>query len=162
MLHIADWDHTNILITRVPKPNSKGGKNVPLKSGQTKEWLTLQLPAMKTPFGIQDYHGKGGGFNIKLVVTDEVLAKMEAFETFIVNHAAEHAKVWFGKAVPREVVEYMFSSSLKRHEKWPAQLQIGVAEFKKIAPKSRVEVAIMCHGIWISDKLWGISWEMIE
>ena len=80
MIHIVDWNPTNNLVSPTPKPNKHGGKNVPLKSGQTKEWLQLQFPALETPFGIQDYRGNGK-YNIKLVVTDELLAKMEASDS---------------------------------------------------------------------------------
>ena len=125
VVSVADWE-PNAIRYMQPKVNERGGKSINLISTQTNRSLHVSTPLMMT-WGIADFVDEktgesDGKYSMSLnfpngdyatPVTNQLLEKMKAFETQILNDAVKNSEAWFGEEQPLAVVKHSFYPVLK-------------------------------------------------
>ena len=99
------------------RPNSRGGKNVPLFDRNGNK-LVLRLP--KSPcWGMNENVDEASGrksysINLRLTNDSPMTEKFQALENWVVAQCVSHGKDWFGKAnMSEDVVRALFYPILK-------------------------------------------------
>jgi len=109
-----------------PKVNERGGKSINMISTQTNRSLHISTPLMMT-WGIADFVDEktgesDGKYSMSLnfpngdyatPATNQLLDKLKAFETQILNDAVKNSEAWFGEEQPLAVVKHSFYPVLK-------------------------------------------------
>ena len=125
VVSVADWE-PNAIRYMQPKVNERGGKSINLISTQTNRSLHVSTPLMMT-WGIADFVDEktgesDGKYSMSLnfpngdyatAATNQLLDKMKAFETQILNDAVKNSEAWFGEEQPLAVVKHSFYPVLK-------------------------------------------------
>jgi len=111
----SDFSPASVGFSKLRK-NKNGGKTVYLNGGDNKK-LYLQLPFMRSPYGLSAFTDEGTGrttysldlsFDTDNAEAMELHDKLKELDEMIVNTVAENSKEWLGKefnvAVLREAL----------------------------------------------------------
>jgi hypothetical protein len=125
--NIVDWNATDFKYMPM-YVGDRGNKSVSLQNLSTRGAIKLRLPMMMT-WGIQDYTDQATGESngkftislnfprddddLKCEETDMALEKLKEFEAKIIDDAVTNSVSWFGKKLPKEVVEHSYFSFIK-------------------------------------------------
>lgn len=125
--NIVDWNATDFKYMPL-YVGDRGNKSVSLQNLSTRGAIKLRLPMLMT-WGIQDYTDQATGESngkftislnfprdedeLKTEETDIALDKLKEFESKIIDDAVSNSASWFGKKLPKEVVEHSYFSFIK-------------------------------------------------
>ena len=128
VVSVADWE-PNAIRYMQPKVNERGGKSINLISTQTNRSLHVSTPLMMT-WGIADFVDEktgesDGKYSMSLnfpngdyatAATNQLLEKMKAFETQILNDAVKNSEAWLARSshLPLSSIPSILFSSTAR------------------------------------------------
>lgn len=121
------------------KTNQSGGKHIFIK-GPNQTSLFLQTPIMRVPFGLKtfDENNKRWSLDLSFKNNDKFLKIMQDFNEKILNDATKKTKKWFNKTNKKEVLQELYSSSVKYSKnretgeidnKYPPTLKLNVTNY---------------------------------
>jgi hypothetical protein len=131
----SDFSANSVGFSKLRK-NKNGGKTVYLNAGDNKK-LYLQLPFMRSPYGLSAYTDEATGrtsYSLDLSFDPdnaEAMAlheKLSELDDIIVNTVAENAKEWLGKEFNVAVLKEALYKPIVRpgKEQYPATLKLKV------------------------------------
>ena len=168
------------------KKNKSGGKTVYINAPDNKK-LYLQLPFMRSPYGLSSYTDEATGrtsFSLDLSFdrdNEEASAlkeKLQELDQMILQTVADNSKEWLGKPYNIEVIREALYKPLVRPGKddWPDSLKLKVmtkpsGDFvpeaydmsQKPLPMDSIEKGQKCmcicdfNQIWFVDNKFGVS-----
>ena len=181
------------LSASAPKKNGSGtGQQVYLNYGNGR--VRIQAPRMSLAYDAKDYQGNekyktdlsfaGADSNPKVAAYQ---AMIEAIDSFVIETATANSAAWFGagKAKSRDVVESMYTPSIKVSKKdYPSTHQVALRkydgkweselydsknnEMRDTTPldvlKRGTEVTAIVEvtGIWIISGRFGLTWKLSQ
>lgn len=119
------------------RKNKNGGKTVYLNGGDNKK-LFIQLPFMRSPFGLSMFTDEGTGrtsysldlsFDPDNTEAMEVHDKLKELDEIIVNTVAQNSKEWLGKEFNVAVLREALYKPIVRpgKEQYPSTLKLKVS-----------------------------------
>jgi len=119
------------------RKNKNGGKTVYLNGGDNKK-LYIQLPFMRSPFGLSAFTDEGTGrttysldlsFDPDNTEAMELHNKLKELDDIIVNTVAENSKEWLGKEFNVAVLREALYKPVVRpgKEPYPSTLKLKIA-----------------------------------
>ena len=119
------------------RKNKNGGKTVYLNGGDNKK-LYLQLPFMRSPYGLSAFTDEGTGrttysldlsFDSDNADAMELHDKLKELDEIIVNTVAENSKEWLGKEFNVAVLREALYKPMVRPNKepYPSTLKLKIA-----------------------------------
>lgn len=119
------------------RKNKNGGKTVYLNGGDNKK-LYIQLPFMRSPFGLSAFTDEGTGrttysldlsFDPDNTEAMELHNKLKELDDIIVNTVAENSKEWLGKEFNVAVLREALYKPIVRpgKEPYPSTLKLKIA-----------------------------------
>ena len=132
----SDFSANSVGFSKLRK-NKNGGKTVYLNAGDNKK-LYLQLPFMRSPYGLSAFTDEGTGrttYSLDLSFDTENAEAMELHDSLkeldelIVNTVAENSKEWLGKEFNVAVLREALYKPIVRpgKEPYPSTLKLKVA-----------------------------------
>ena len=194
VLHISQFDATK-LSTSVPKRSQGGTLRIDLDYKDPalngKHYL-VQTPKLRLPFGMQQYNdkdqdNKNKSFSLSLSLDNyrdlnshecEFLKGIKAIDDHIKALALENCNTWFRKSLKKEVIDELFSSSIRETADWPPTFRCKLpyysgefsCDFYDSSKKKCDSESITqnCHviglmnvtSIWFVANRFGISWQI--
>ncbi len=195
VIHISQFSPTN-LIPSAPKRNQNGGLRIdldykdPVLNGSH---YLVQTPKLRLPFGMQQYGGeekkddKSSSYSLSLSLDNyrdlsshenEFLKGIKAIDEHIKSLAIENSQTWFRKSMKKDVIEELFSSSIRETKDWPptfkAKLPYYNGKFNcdfydQSRKKCQVDsITQNCHiiglvnvtSIWFVNNRFGVQWQL--
>lgn len=192
VIHISQFSPTN-LVPSAPKRNQNGGLRIdldykdPVLNGSH---YLVQTPKLRLPFGMQQYDGKddkSSSYSLSLSLDNyrdlsshenEFLKGIKAIDEHIKSLAIENSQAWFRKTMKKDVIEELFSSSIRETNDWPptfkAKLPYYNGKFNcdfydQSRKKCQVDsITQNCHiiglvnvtSIWFVNNRFGIQWAL--
>jgi len=181
----SDFSPASVGFSKLRK-NKNGGKTVYLNGGDNKK-LYLQLPFMRSPYGLSAFTDEGTGrttysldlsFDTDNAEAMELHDKLKELDELIVNTVAENSKEWLGKEFNVAVLREALYKPLVRpgKEPYPSTLKLKIATKpdgsfvpeaynmqKEAVPLDSVEkgqkvMAIVdVSSIWFIDNKFGVT-----
>ena len=119
------------------RKNKNGGKTVYLNGGDNKK-LYIQLPFMRSPYGLSAFTDEGTGrttysldlsFDPDNAEAVELQEKLKELDDMIVNTVAENSKEWLGKEFNVAVLREALYKPIVRpgKEPYPSTLKLKIA-----------------------------------
>jgi len=119
------------------RKNKNGGKTVYLNGGDNKK-LYIQLPFMRSPYGLSAFTDEGTGrttysldlsFDPDNAEAVELQEKLKELDDIIVNTVAENSKEWLGKEFNVAVLREALYKPIVRpgKEPYPSTLKLKIA-----------------------------------
>lgn len=160
--------------------------------------LILQTPAKITlPFGVSEFKAddkSAPAYSLDLSFRDkdhnaalqQLYDAMESLDEMMIDTAVSKSAEWFGKPKAREVLEELYTPTVRRSkdDKYPPTMKLklpqkdGVfdakfydekrtqfADFdvKRILPRNSVVTCIIqCAGVWFAGGKFGLSWRAVQ
>ena len=132
----SDFSANSVGFSKLRK-NKNGGKTVYLNAGDNKK-LYLQLPFMRSPYGLSAFTDEGTGrttYSLDLSFDSDNTEAMELHDSLkeldelIVNTVAENSKEWLGKEFNVAVLREALYKPIVRpgKEPYPSTLKLKVA-----------------------------------
>lgn len=132
----SEFSATSVGFSKLRK-NKNGGKTVYLNSGDNKK-LYLQLPFMRSPYGLSAFTDEGTGrttYSLDLSFdSDNTEAmtlhdKLKELDDIIVNTVAENSKEWLGKEFNVAVLREALYKPMVRpgKEQYPSTIKLKIA-----------------------------------
>jgi hypothetical protein len=132
----SDFSADSVGFSKLRK-NKNGGKTVYLNAGDNKK-LYLQLPFMRSPYGLSAFTDEGTGrttYSLDLSFDSDNTEAMELHDSLkeldelIVNTVAENSKEWLGKEFNVAVLREALYKPIVRpgKEPYPSTLKLKVA-----------------------------------
>lgn len=132
----SEFSATSVGFSKLRK-NKNGGKTVYLNSGDNKK-LYLQLPFMRSPYGLSAFTDEGTGrttYSLDLSFDSdntEAMAlhdKLKELDDIIVNTVAENSKEWLGKEFNVAVLREALYKPMVRpgKEQYPSTIKLKIA-----------------------------------
>ena len=194
VIHISQFSPTN-LVPSAPKRNQNGGLRIdldykdPVLNGSH---YLVQTPKLRLPFGMQQYGGeekddKSKSYSLSLSLDNyrdlsshenEFLKGIKAIDEHIKSLAIENSQAWFRKSMKKEVIEELFSSSIRETNDWPptfkAKLPYYNGKFNcDFYDQSRKKCLVdnitqNCHiiglvnvtSLWFINNRFGVTWQL--
>ena len=181
----SDFSPASVGFSKLRK-NKNGGKTVYLNGGDNKK-LYLQLPFMRSPYGLSAFTDEGTGrttysldlsFDTDNAEAMELHDKLKELDEMIVNTVAENSKEWLGKEFNVAVLREALYKPMVRpgKEPYPSTLKLKIATKpdgsfvpeaynmqKEAVPLDSVEkgqkvMAIVdVSSIWFIDNKFGVT-----
>jgi hypothetical protein len=181
----SDFSPASVGFSKLRK-NKNGGKTVYLNGGDNKK-LYLQLPFMRSPYGLSAFTDEGTGrttysldvsFDSDNADAMELHDKLKELDEIIVNTVAENSKEWLGKEFNVAVLREALYKPMVRPNKepYPSTLKLKIATKpdgtfvpeaynmqKEAVPLDSVEkgqkaMAIVdVSSIWFIDNKFGVT-----
>lgn len=111
----------NLVVYGKMEANKKGGKVVrckyPIEGGQID--VRLQLPALRTPWGINESKEFPGSWSLSLSFDDKteeckrVREVLEEWDQLIIAKAQQEVKTWFGSATDPKGIPFLYNKMVK-------------------------------------------------
>lgn len=192
VLHISQFSPTN-LVASAPKRNQNGGLRIdldykdPVLNGSH---YLIQTPKLRLPFGMQQFEGKddkSNSYSLSLSLDNyrdlsnhecEFLKGIKAIDEHIKALAIENSQTWFRKSMKKDVIDELFSSSIRESSEWPPTFKCKLPYYQgnfncdfydQSRKKSQVEsITQNCHiiglvnitSIWFVNNRFGVSWQL--
>ena len=132
----SDFSPASVGFSKLRK-NKNGGKTVYLNTGDNKK-LYLQLPFMRSPYGLSAFTDEGTGrttysldlsFDSDNADAMELHDKLKELDDIIVNTVAENSKEWLGKEFNVTVLREALYKPMVRpgKEQYPSTLKLKIA-----------------------------------
>ena len=132
----SDFSPASVGFSKLRK-NKNGGKTVYLNGGDNKK-LYLQLPFMRSPYGLSAFTDEGTGrttysldlsFDSDNADAMELHDKLKELDELIVNTVAENSKEWLGKEFNVAVLREALYKPMVRPNKepYPSTLKLKIA-----------------------------------
>ena len=132
----SDFSPASVGFSKLRK-NKNGGKTVYLNGGDNKK-LYLQLPFMRSPYGLSAFTDEGTGrttysldlsFDSDNADAMELHDKLKELDEIIVNTVAENSKEWLGKEFNVAVLREALYKPMVRPNKepYPSTLKLKIA-----------------------------------
>ena len=132
----SDFSPASVGFSKLRK-NKNGGKTVYLNTGDNKK-LYLQLPFMRSPYGLSAFTDEGTGrttysldlsFDSDNADAMELHDKLKELDDIIVNTVAENSKEWLGKEFNVAVLREALYKPMVRpgKEQYPSTLKLKIA-----------------------------------
>jgi hypothetical protein len=132
----SDFTASSVGFSKLRK-NKNGGKTVYLNGGDNKK-LYLQLPFMRSPYGLSAFTDEGTGrttysldlsFDPDNADAMDLHTKLKELDEIIVNTVAENSKEWLGKEFNVAVLREALYKPLVRpgKEPYPSTLKLKIA-----------------------------------
>jgi hypothetical protein len=167
------------------RKNKSGGKGVYLQCDNKK--LLLQLPWMRSPFGLSSYTDETTGrtsYSLDLSFDENnegaqaLKQKLQELDTLIVDTVAANSKEWLGKEFAKEVLQQALYKPLVRpgKEEYPSTLKLKVLtdrdggfvpeaysmkretiSLDSIEKGQRVMALVDVNQIWFIDNKFGVT-----
>ena len=181
----SDFSPASVGFSKLRK-NKNGGKTVYLNGGDNKK-LYLQLPFMRSPYGLSAFTDEGTGrttysldvsFDSDNADAMELHDKLKELDEIIVNTVAQNSKEWLGKEFNVAVLREALYKPMVRPNKepYPSTLKLKIATKpdgtfvpeaynmqKEAVPLDSVEkgqkaMAIVdVSSIWFIDNKFGVT-----
>ena len=179
------FDPTTVTFSQLKK-NKNGGKSVMLSHGNKKK-LYLQLPFMRSPFGVSAYTDESTNrtsYSLDLSFDNdnqealELSEQLKSLDEIIIKHVADNSKEWLGKKYDINVIREALYKPLVRQGKEgyadTLKLKIQTNQSGEFIPEAynsnreKIEVdqiekgqRCMCiveiNQIWFIDNKFGVS-----
>jgi len=192
VIHISQFKPNN-LVASAPKRNQNGGLRIdleykdPILNGSH---YLVQTPKLRLPFGMQQYDGKdekSSSFSLSLSLDNyrdlsnhecEFLKGVKAIDEHIKALALENSQMWFRKSMKKEVIDELFSSSIRESSEWPPTFRCKLPYYNgkfncdfydQSKKKCDVEHIMQnCHviglvnitSLWFINNRFGVSWQL--
>src|SRR6056300_1244545 len=132
----SEFSPTSVCFSKLRK-NKNGGKTVYLNGGDNKK-LYLQLPFMRSPYGLSAFTDEGTGrttysldlsFDTDNAEAMELHDKLKELDELIVNTVAENSKEWLGKEFNVAVLREALYKPMVRpgKEPYPSTVKLKIA-----------------------------------
>ena len=132
----TEFSASSVQFSKLRK-NKNGGKTVYLNAGDNKK-LYLQLPFMRSPYGLSAFTDEGTGrttysldlsFDAENTEAMELHDSLKELDELIVNTVAENSKEWLGKEFNVAVLREALYKPIVRpgKEPYPSTLKLKVA-----------------------------------
>jgi hypothetical protein len=168
------------------RKNKNGGKTVYLNGGDNKK-IYLQLPFMRSPFGLSAFTDEGTGrtsYSLDLSFDPDNAEAMELHDTLkeldeiIVNTVAANSKEWLGKEFNVAVLREALYKPMVRpgKEQYPSTMKLKIAtkpdgsfvpeaysmqktsvELDTIEKSQKVMAIVDLSSIWFIDNKFGVT-----
>ena len=130
------FDPSSVVFTKMKK-NKNGGKTVYINAQDGKKKLYLQLPFMRSPFGMSAFTDEGTGrtsYSLDLSFdpdNEEAMAlheKLKELDDIIVNTVAANSQEWLGKEFNVEVLKQALYKPMVRpgKEQYPSTIKLKI------------------------------------
>ena len=180
------FDPSSVVFTKMKK-NKNGGKTVYINAQDGKRKLYLQLPFMRSPFGMSAFTDEATNktsYSLDLYFdrdNEEGLAlaeKLKALDEIIIKTVADNSKEWLGKVYDINVIREALYKPLVRQAKddYPDTIKLKImtkqtGEFlaeaydssRKMISVDQIEKGQRCacivdvNQIWFIDNKFGVS-----
>jgi hypothetical protein len=180
------FDPSSVVFTKMKK-NKNGGKTVYINAQDGKRKLYLQLPFMRSPFGMSAFTDEATNktsYSLDLSFdrdNEEGLAlaeKLKALDEIIIKTVADNSKEWLGKVYDINVIREALYKPLVRQAKddYPDTIKLKImtkqtGEFlaeaydssRKMISVDQIEKGQRCacivdvNQIWFIDNKFGVS-----
>jgi len=132
----SDFNPANVGFSKIRK-NKNGGKTVYLNGDNNKK-IYIQLPKMRSPYGLSSYTDEGSGrtsYSLDLSFDNDneeataLRKKLEELDDLIVKTVAENSKEWLGKEYNIEVMKQALYKPLVRlpsNDQYPATFKLKI------------------------------------
>jgi len=180
------FDPSSVVFTKMKK-NKNGGKTVYINTQDGKRKLYLQLPFMRSPFGMSAFTDEATNktsYSLDLSFdrdNEEGLAlaeKLKALDEIIIKTVADNSKEWLGKVYDINVIREALYKPLVRQAKddYPDTIKLKImtkqtGEFlaeaydssRKMISVDQIEKGQRCacivdvNQIWFIDNKFGVS-----
>ena len=187
MIQLSSTFEPSSVVFSKMKKNKNGGKTVYINTADGKGKLYLQLPFMRSPYGLSaftDETTNKTSYSLDLSIDPdneqavELAAKLKELDARIIETVAENSKEWLGKAYNVEVMKEALYKPLVRpgKEEYPDTVKLKVmtkptGEFmaeaynpkRELVPIDSVEKGQRCMcivnvtQIWFIDNKFGVS-----
>ena len=132
----SEFNASSVVFSKLRK-NKNGGKTVYLNGGDNKK-LYLQLPFMRSPYGLSAFTDEGTGrttysldlsFDTDNAEAMELHDKLKELDEIIVNTVAENSKEWLGKEFNVAVLREALYKPMVRpgKEPYPSTVKLKIA-----------------------------------
>jgi len=168
------------------RKNKNGGKTVYLNGGDNKK-IYLQLPFMRSPFGLSAFTDEGTGrtsysldlsFDPDNTEAMELHDKLKELDEIIVNTVAVNSKEWLGKEFNVAVLREALYKPMVRpgKEQYPSTMKLKIAtkpdgsfvpeaysmqktpvELDTIEKSQKVMAIVDLSSIWFIDNKFGVT-----
>jgi hypothetical protein len=168
------------------RKNKNGGKTVYLNGGDNKK-IYLQLPFMRSPFGLSAFTDEGTGrtsysldlsFDPDNAEAVELHDKLKELDEIIVNTVAANSKEWLGKEFNVAVLREALYKPMVRpgKEQYPSTMKLKIAtkpdgsfvpeaysmqktpvELDTIEKSQKVMAIVDLSSIWFIDNKFGVT-----
>lgn len=192
VIHISQFNAKN-LVPSAPKRNQNGGLRIDLDYKDPNlngSHYLIQTPKLRLPFGMQQYDGKddkSNSYSLSLSLDNyrdlsnhecEFLKGIKSIDEHIKALAIENSQAWFRKAMKKDVIDELFSSSIKESSDWPPTMRCKLPFYQgkfncdfydQSRQKCNVDSIIQgCHiiglvnvtSIWFVNNRFGVSWQL--
>jgi hypothetical protein len=187
------FDPKDIVFSGVEK-TKKGGKIVYLGVGpEGKNRIVVQTPPMPMPFGITPYQESPGGeiqsysVDVSFRTADAdprvraFLDTIKALDDRLIDVATKNSAEWFGKKMPRDLVEEFYRKLLKQNPQYPPILKakVGISAsgeptalfFDENRAPTGIEyltkgctIRMICElsSVWFVNKTFGATFRLVQ
>ncbi len=180
------FDPSSVVFTKMKK-NKNGGKTVYINAQDGKKKLYLQLPFMRSPFGMSAFTDEATNktsYSLDLSFdtdNEDAMAlstKMKELDEIIIKTVADNSKEWLGKAYDINVIREALYKPLVRQgkEEYPDTMKLKImtkpsGDFlaeaynsaREMISVDQIEKGQMCacivdvNQIWFIDNKFGVS-----
>tara|TARA_B100001287_G_C22664538_1_gene522208 strand:- start:836 stop:1570 length:735 start_codon:yes stop_codon:yes gene_type:complete len=192
VIHISHFTPSNLVASQ-PKRNQNGGLRIdldykdPILNGSH---YLIQTPKLRLPFGMAQYDGKddkSSSYSLALSLDNyrdlsnhecEFLKGIKAIDEHVKALAIENSQMWFRKSMKKEVIEELYSSSIKESSEYPPTFRCKLPYFNgkfncdfydQCKQKCNVDAITQnCHiiglinvtSIWFVNNRFGVQWQI--
>ena len=193
VIHISSFSPSN-LVTSAPKRNQNGTLRIDLEykdASLNGSHYLVQTPKSRLPFGMQQY-GKEGteektSYSLSLSLDSyrdlsshecEFLKGVKAVDDHIKALAVENSLQWFRKTMKKDVIEELFSPSIRESNDWPPTFKCKLPYYSgkfncdfydQSKKKCQIDSIVQnCHiiglvnvtSIWFVNNRFGVQWQL--
>lgn len=167
--------------------NSQGGKFIPILNSQGGKF-NLQLPFMRTPFGLSSLEQEGvrSSYNIDLELNDASLqAKFEELDEVVVNTVHSQCKELLGKQVKKDVLKEGLYRPIVRAAKDPEKysptikvkvpmnrdgtfqpvvydMERQITDIENVVRNSQIMTIVELHQVYVIDGKFGLTMRLVQ
>ena len=193
VLHISNVNSSHFVASQ-PKRNQLGGLRIDLDykdpSLNGSHYL-IQTPKLRLPFGMQCYDKDSDkskeSYSLSLSLDNyrdlsnpecEFLKGIKQIDEHIKALAIENSVTWFKKSMKKDVIDELYSSSIKESSEWPPTFRVKLPYYNGKfncdfydASRKKCEVDSIvqnCHiiglvnvsSIWFVNNRFGVQWQL--
>lgn len=193
VIHISQFTPSN-LTPSVPKRNQNGGLRIDLDYKDqilNGSHYLIQTPKLRLPFGMNQFDSGNGkennSYSLNLSLDNyrdlsnyecEFLKGIKSIDEHIKALAIENSQAWFRKSMKKDVIDELFTSSIKESNDWAPTFRAKLPYYNGKfncdfydACRKKCEVDSItqnCHiiglvnvsSIWFVNNRFGVSWQI--
>lgn len=192
VLHISAITPSNLRAT-APKRNPSGGFRIDLEYKDAilnGSHYLIQTPKLRLPFGLQQFNDekeKRSSYSVSLSLDNyrdltshecEFLKGIKAIDEHIKAMALENSTSWFRKTMKKDVIDELFSSSIRETNDWAPTFKCKLpyynerfncdfydqnrqkCEYESIIQNCHVIGLVNVSSIWFVNNRFGVSWQL--